>query len=607
MKQKILTVSCALFACLSVALYVGSQPKAISELVLGETSQPITQSDQILDKLPASLDKRLFDSTAQPSQQTQDDLINSPAAGHPAEVVLHQSETASNKVGSLVLQEYRPLLIPDDPGARQWWTTDAGFEAAWDTPRGANSTLLAIIDTGFGLDHEELRDRWHTNDGEAGSAQSESPSRLNCTGRSLAINRNCNLIDDNYDGIIDNETGSDTYENPSRLNCTDLGKPLTRDCNQVDDDSNGLVDDWRGWDFINGDNSVQAGELNPTGTGTHHGTYVTGAAAATGNNGKGIAGADWGTTILPIQALDDDSYGNTLSVANSIRYAAAQGADVISLSLGSDGPDDFVREAVQEAVAAGSVVVASSGNDGCNCMAYPANYPEVIAVGALNQSQQPASFSSWGANLDILAPGVNLTTTDWRAGNQTSAYASGIGGTSLAAPLISGMFTRLLSHQPEATPLQLIAALTENTSRLGLTAAAPRSDTLGFGTLDALKATRRMTIPGSVDMMYGFRPVSGGDKITPEQPAEVAAPLQAYDCRASTTSNFGTTPIFELKKTGSDSVFTASQAEVYRAQERGYSTTLLTRACLTMPHDQTSNLRTVNLFQELRNSNSKLP
>jgi len=492
------------------------------------------------------------------------------------------------------LQTYAPLATPNDPQASQWWVTNARLNTAWDTPVGGRQTVLAVIDTGFGLEHEEFENRWHINEGETGEAASEAASQLNCTDRSLALNASCNLIDDDSDGIVDNEIGTVLYENPSRLNCTDQGRPLTKDCNLIDDDSNGYIDDVNGWDFINNDNSSQAGELNPTGSGTTHGTRVTGVAAATGNNNLGIAGVDWHTRILPVQAIDDDSYGDTLSVARSILYAASRGADVINLSLGSTGPDAFVREAVKTAIASGSVVVASSGNDGCNCMVYPASYPEVVAVGALDTDNAPADFSSWGATLDVLAPGTGITSASWTSGNQTSAYASGIAGTSYAAPMFSGALTRLLSHHPEITPLQLIALATEQTNRLTLGTNVVRSNTLGFGTLDAAAATTRATTPLADAQLYSFAPVSNGNR---SEVYEAAGSYAAYSCESSRP---GTSPVHELTK-GSEHIFTVSDVEAYHLQAEGFSKQLLAHACLLQPHDQPAQLREINVFSEFRN------
>lgn len=495
------------------------------------------------------------------------------------------------------LRTYKPALVPNDPQASGWWVGNAKLNQAWDTPSGGIETVLAIIDTGFGLEHEEFSNRWYINSTESGSALTEQPSDLNCSDRGLAISASCNLIDDDRDSIVDNETGPASYENPSRLNCTTQAKPLTRDCNRVDDDGNGYVDDLRGWDFINNDNSVQAGELNASGTGTRHGTMVAGVAAATGNNGRGLAGIDWNTKILPIQALDDDSYGDTLSVGQAILYAASRGADVINLSLGSDLSDDYVEEAIQTAIALGSVVVAASGNDSCNCIIYPANYPEVIAVGALDSTNNPAWFSSWGTNLDILAPGVNINSATWTSSNGVSAYTSGINGTSFAAPMVAGTLTRLLSQQPAAKPLQLISALTENTNRLSLTLNVPVSPTLGSGALDSAKATIRMATPNNSSILYLFNPVSAGNQLAAGQSAEIPGALTAHTCSDGVV---GSTPIYELIKNGSH-FFSISSSEASQAARIGYSRNIFARACLQQPHDTLSNFRSLNLFSEFRN------
>jgi subtilisin family serine protease len=320
-------------------------------------------------------------------------------------------------------------------------------------------------------------------------------------------------------------------------------------------------------------------------------------AAATGNNGKGIAGVDWQTKILPIQALDDSGYGNTWGVGQAIYYAASMGADVISLSLGSDLPDDYVREAVQAATAAGSVVVAASGNDGCNCIVYPANYPEVVAVGALNSSSQPASFSSYGANLDILAPGTQITTSSWTAANPTNAYASNVQGTSFATPLVSGLLSRMLSTRPDATPLQLIAALTENTNRLSLGSNVSRTTTLGYGSTDGYKAASRLVTPHDTAHLYRFSPVSTGAHLAPSAPAEVSGTDAVQKCE---DGHPGSTPVFEIYKPGSH-FFTISQTEVWLAQRAGYQSSLFAEACLQQPHDTTDSMRNLNLFKEFRN------
>jgi subtilisin family serine protease len=482
------------------------------------------------------------------------------------------------------LHQYTATSLPNDPQASQPWVSSATVSSAWDIPHGAGHTLLAIIDTGFALKHQEFSGRWYTNPGEVGPTTVEAPSRLNCTDRGLPLDQSCNLIDDNGDGIVDNESGPTSYEKPSQLNCTDRGLPLDKSCNLMDNDGNGLINDVHGYDFADNNSSVQAGEINSNGAGTHHGTYTTGVAAATGNNGVGIAGVDWSTTILPIQALDDNGSGNTAGVTNAINYAVSQHANVISMSLGSAYDDPLVHQAVDRAIAAGISVVAAAGNDGCNCMLYPANYPEVISVGAADANGNPASFSSYGSSLKLLAPGVNLYTTDWQPNNQTSAYASGISGTSLATPIVAGLLTLLLSQQPTATPAQLLAALLENTNRSGLAVGSPRNDSYGFGMIDAGAATRRMNTSYAPVQVYSFGGLSIGTEV---------AGGYTYQC-----SN-GATAMYKLS--GSRTTFTRSAVESTAAQAQGSTASLFSYGCMSEPQDQPLVVRTINMAAEFLN------
>lgn len=507
--------------------------------------------------------------------------------------------TINNKI--YPLRTYQPLFTPNDPYGAQSWTTNARFTQAWDIPASSTSATIAIIDTGIALGHEEFSNRWYKNTGELGLTNTESPSILNCTDRNLSLTANCNLVDDDFDGIVDNETGTTLYENPSKRNCSAQGRSLAKDCNLVDDDKNGYVDDVSGWDFINGDNSPQAGQLNPTGSGTTHGTAVTGVAAATGNNSKGIAGANWEAKILPLQALDDDSYGDTYSVGRAILYAAAQKADVINISLGSSAPDPFVQQAIHTAIASGSIVVAASGNDGCDCIAYPANYPEVVAVGALNESNQRASFSSWGNNIDIVAPGTNITTTSWSAGNPLSNYSSGWNGTSFAAPLVSGLLAKLHSYQPTATQLQLFAAITENTNRLSVPSNIAHNTYLGFGSIDAGRAAQRMVTSQASSPLYAFSPVSLGNISSLGSPAEKIGTYNATQCSASV---IGSTPIYRLIK-DNDQFLTISSTEMSNAVQAGYTSQFFSYICLGQPHDSATSIRNINVFHEFYNTYPK--
>lgn len=587
-----------LIAFLSVLVFVMPKNEQITNVEPGQQPFPVTSNTQKNDR---------NDGTVVADDETADSLPKQIVV-EPTEPTFAQSKpkirgeekptrfvTINNK--QYPLRKYEPLALPNDPLVNQWWVGPANFENVWTAPRGASDTLLAVIDSGFALKHEEFEGRLHLNDSEKGFTTQEAPSSLNCSDRSLVISASCNLIDEDYDGIVDNETGASSYENPSRLNCSDQAKELDKSCNRLDDDGNGFIDDVTGWDFINNDNAPQAGELNPLGDGVEHGTMVAGVAAATGNNGKGIAGSDWGTKILPIQALDDDSYGDTLSVGRSIFYAIDQGADVINLSLGTPFHDDYVREAIEAATAAGIVVVAASGNDGCECILYPARYPEVLAVGAIDTTLNYASFSSWGAELDLMAPGTNITSATWSSANPTAAYVSGLAGTSFSAPMVAGIITRMLSHQPSAVPLQLIGGLTENSNRLNLSPSSPHNHRFGFGALNAHKSYLRMTTPSSPFQIYAFSPVQKGSFVEAGVDLEKSGGFYPHYCENNVIP---TTPIYELKKSGSH-FFSISKVEERVARTAGHTSSLFAYGCVQQPHDNPTLVRTLSIFREFLN------
>jgi subtilisin family serine protease len=486
------------------------------------------------------------------------------------------------------LRKYKTTSV-NDPYGNQWWTSGTGLDSAWSIGAGARQTTVAVIDTGFALNHEELSGRWAVNSGEQGSTTKQNSSKHNCTDRGLALDKSCNLIDDDHNGVVDDESGPTTVENPSQLNCTDKGLALDKACNLVDDDSNGYVDDVTGWDFANGDPSVQAGQTNPSGSSTTHGTETTGVLAATGNNSKGIAGVNWQTKILPIQAIDDNGNGDTLTVGTGIYYAADRGADVISLSLGSTLSDPYVRQAVQYALSKGSIVVAAAGNDGCNCMLYPANYPEVFAVGANNSSNQRSSFSSYGANLDILAPGESITTTAWSAANPTNTYVSGAAGTSFATPYVSGLLSLARSHQPNATWGELTNTLLAAANHTGLSAGNPFSSQIGSGYAQAGTYLARVTTPAQPGMRYQFDTSSKSG---------ILGSSHVYDCTAE--NSFPTAPFYAVTLGGA-TFYTIDPVEEINAVNAGGSMRSLGYACVGLPGDTPTTLRSINLSGEIAN------
>jgi subtilisin family serine protease len=191
-----------------------------------------------------------------------------------------------------------------------------------------------------------------------------------------------------------------------------------------------------------------------------HGTFVAGIIAATGNNGTGVIGAAPGVTLLPVKVLDCTGAGTTADAAAGILYAVRNGAQVINLSFGGDQPSRTLLEAIITATESfGAVVVAASGNQGGQGVTYPARYWQVIAVGASgrNPPDARASFSNWGPEVDVVAPGTDVVSTvpqalcDGRwlcAGGQPYSVAS---GTSFAAAQVAALAALIRSHSPALT------------------------------------------------------------------------------------------------------------------------------------------------------------
>ena len=138
--------------------------------------------------------------------------------------------------------------------------------------------------------------------------------------------------------------------------------------NGVDDDDNGYVDDVHGIDLTNRDRRQNLND------GNGHGTHVAGIIAAAANR-RGVVGVAPKARIMTVKVLDARGAGTTGQVAEGIRYAAANGARIINMSLGGDTRDERLREAIDAAAAANVLVVCSAGNDGRNVDSRPSRSP----------------------------------------------------------------------------------------------------------------------------------------------------------------------------------------------------------------------------------------
>jgi subtilisin family serine protease len=192
--------------------------------------------------------------------------------------------------------------------------------------------------------------------------------------------------------------------------------------------------------LLPGKNFVNPG-LPPEDKACGHGTHVTGIICALDND-KGIVGVAPKTKVIPVKVLDDKGSGDLSNVAAGIRWSADQGADFITMSLGSPTPTPIIQEAVKYAASKGVVTFCAAGNAGkTHQIFYPAAYPEVIGIGAIDENFDRANFSCTGPDLDFLAPGVKILSTvpeNW--------YAI-MSGTSMANPYAVGVACLLLSYK----------------------------------------------------------------------------------------------------------------------------------------------------------------
>lgn len=335
---------------------------------------------------------------------------------------------------------------PDDTFyPRLWYLRQIGAEAAWEKTTGSDQVVVAVIDTGVAIDHEDLRDNIWTN-------AADIPS------------------------------------------------------NGADDDGNGFVDDVHGWNFLTKTGDVRPREDGSTDAGFVHGTLVASLIGARGNNGIGVTGVAWRVKIMPVVALDETGGGSSSDVAEAIRYAVENGAHIINLSLEGYTDSADLSDALSFATSRGVLTVAASGNapedpNGIDldvlrvypaCLSRDPSYG-VIAVGGTDTLDQKALYSNYGSCVNVLAPSYDLfgarpvslaaTSSDARNG-----YEGGFNGTSLAAPLVAGVAALLKSVHPLWRADELKARLMSSAIPIEGMRLAAYQGKLGQGRIDAALA-----------------------------------------------------------------------------------------------------------------------
>jgi serine protease len=255
----------------------------------------------------------------------------------------------------------------------------------------------------------------------------------------------------------------------------------------LDGNMDGSVSNY-GRDFVDDDSDPYPDALSDE----YHGTHVGGIAAAEIDNSEGVTGIG-NSSVLSGRALSEGGSGSTSDIADAVTWAADQGADVINLSLGGGGYTDTMKNAVSYATDNGALVVAAAGNDGQGSVSYPAAYSECLAVSALDPDETLASYSNYGSEIELAAPGTNVLST-W-----TDDGYDSISGTSMATPVVAGVAGLTLA-QYDLTNAELRDHLKATAADVGLSA-----DQQGSGRVDAGNAVT--TEPGSGDGGGG----GGGD------------------------------------------------------------------------------------------------
>jgi serine protease len=338
----------------------------------------------------------------------------------------------------------KPQAIPDDSFyGLQWHYPLVNLPQAWETTTGNPNAIVAVIDTGVVLGHPDLQ------------------------GQLVA----------GYDFIS------------SASNALD-------------------------GDGIDPDPDDPGDQSNPDGSSSFHGTHVTGTVAAATDNNIGVAGVAWNARIMPLRALGTFG-GSDYDVAQAIYFAAgldndanslpAIAASVINMSISGSAFSNTMCNAVREARAAGSIIVAAAGNSSSSLPNYPAACDGAISVSAVDINKQLASYSNFGNLIDIAAPGGDsgtdangdsypdfvLSTAAIDSSSSIETLYSFQAGTSMASPHVAGVIALMeaaaaaLGDDISPADFDILLARGDLTQDLG---APGRDDLYGYGMIDAANA-----------------------------------------------------------------------------------------------------------------------
>ena len=225
-----------------------------------------------------------------------------------------------------------------------------------------------------------------------------------------------------------------------------------------------------------------------------HGTHVAGIIAARDND-IGIIGVAPEAELYAIKVMGKDGLGNNSDVVKGIEWAITKNLDIINLSLTTEQKSVVMELALQNAYDHGLIIVGAAGNneegfiEPVNVL-YPARYPTVIAVGAINKDNKKAKFSYYGNSLEFVAPGEEINST-YIQNPSTKLYATS-SGTSMAAPFVTGIAALYKEAYPLLTNKKIRSLMQADTIDLG----TPGKDRLyGYGLVQAPKSIKEIVFP----------------------------------------------------------------------------------------------------------------
>lgn len=369
---------------------------------------------------------------------------------------------------------YETHEVPNDPEVRRS-DFDPGeltaametmrFYGAWEKQKSDSSVVIAILDSGVNLDHIDLASKTWVNTAE-----------------------------------LTGEAG-------------------------VDDDGNGFVDDIYGWDFFGGgDFSSPRDDNDPNIDASDHGAHVAGSAAAATNNGIGIAGAGYNARYMAVKLGGrqvpgvDGAERSIIRTLDGFIYALINGADVVNCSFGGGGYSQTIQNVVNDLADMGAVVVASAGNSGEPTVGYPSAYDNVISVGWAQANDMMSSGSNFGPRLDVVGVGSNIYSTT--TGTITFGFSS---GTSMSAPMVSGLAALLKSEHPDWSPQRIAIQIRSSARNIDDVNSFSYQNLLGGGMIDAERALGE-PLPGLRLLGYRFENADGG-KLGFDEPGKVVIDL----------------------------------------------------------------------------------